>query len=223
VPTATSTQPSAPGRLVSNGPRDSGQVALTFDMGGRVDPALDIMNWLIANGVRATIFMTGSTAASPNTDAGRQVLDLIEANPDQFALGNHSYTHRRFTELTGAEIAEELERTEAAIAAVVDVDPRPLFRPPEGAQDASVVAAVAASGYTYTVMWDIDTIDWRPEAQDGPTAAEIVAKVESLLQGGSIVLMHLGGYNTFEALPGILAAVRARGLEPVTLTEMLGP
>ncbi len=34
--------------------------------------------------------------------------------------------------------------------------------------------------------------------------------------------MHLGGYNTLEALPGILATVAARGLEPVTLDEMLG-
>ena len=41
-------------------------------------------------------------------------------------------------------------------------------------------------------------------------------------QGGSIVLMHLGDWHTLEALPGILAAVQARGLRPVTLGEMFG-
>ena len=35
--------------------------------------------------------------------------------------------------------------------------------------------------------------------------------------------MHLGGYNTFDALPAILSGLRDKGLEPVTLGEMLGP
>ena len=34
-------------------------VALTFDMGGRMDPAVDIMNFLVDNEVCATIFATG--------------------------------------------------------------------------------------------------------------------------------------------------------------------
>ena len=34
--------------------------------------------------------------------------------------------------------------------------------------------------------------------------------------------MHLGGWNTLEALPGLLDAIGDLGLEPVTLTEMLG-
>jgi hypothetical protein len=49
-----------------------------------------------------------------------------------------------------------------------------------------------------------------------------VAKVEANARGGSIILMHLGGYHTLEALPGILAAVEAKGLQPATLGELLG-
>jgi peptidoglycan/xylan/chitin deacetylase (PgdA/CDA1 family) len=71
-------------------------------------------------------------------------------------------------------------------------------------------------------MWDIDTIDWRPVADGGPTAAQIVTKVVTNARGGSIVLMHLGGYHTFEALPQMVEGLRARGLEPVKLSEMLG-
>jgi peptidoglycan/xylan/chitin deacetylase (PgdA/CDA1 family) len=196
-------------------------IALTFDMGGRVDPALDIMNWLIANRVRATIFMTGAMAANQNTDAGRQVLRLVQDHPDLFILANHSYSHPDFRDLTAAQMADELARTEQAIAAVVDVSARPYFRPPFGGVNAAVVSGVAAAGYDRTIMWDIDTIDWRPPEDGGPTAADIVAKVTNNAQGGSIVLMHLGGYNTFEALPQMLANLRAKGLEPVTLAEML--
>ncbi len=39
-------------------------------------------------------------------------------------------------------------------------------------------------------------------------------------QGGSIVLMHLGGYETFEALPQIVAGLCAAGNAIVSLDEM---
>jgi hypothetical protein len=39
---------------------------------------------------------------------------------------------------------------------------------------------------------------------------------------GSIVLMHLGGFNTLDALPGMLTALGDKGLIPVTLEEMFG-
>lgn len=219
TPTRTSTPP-ATGRLYEHGARGSGQVALTFDMGGRVDPALDIMNWLIENEVHATIFMTGAMAESQNTDAGRQVLALVESHRALFDLGNHSYSHPDFRDLSVAQMREEVQRTEAAVSRTASVDMRPWFRPPFGGQDGDVVAGVAAAGYPATIMWDVDTIDWRPESDGGPTAADIVDKVVSRAQGGSIVLMHLGGYNTYEALPQVVAGLRAKGLEPVTLGEM---
>jgi peptidoglycan/xylan/chitin deacetylase (PgdA/CDA1 family) len=71
-------------------------------------------------------------------------------------------------------------------------------------------------------MWDVDTIDWRPTVDGGPTATDIVAKITAKAQGGSIVLMHLGGWHTLEALPAILASLEAKGLRPVTLGEMFG-
>jgi peptidoglycan/xylan/chitin deacetylase (PgdA/CDA1 family) len=87
----------------------------------------------------------------------------------------------------------------------------------------AVLAGVGAAGYGYTVTWDIDTIDWRPIANDppGPTAAQIVAKVVGNARGGSIVLMHLGGYETLEALPGVVTGLRNAGYDPVTLDEMI--
>jgi peptidoglycan-N-acetylglucosamine deacetylase len=199
-------------------------VALTFDMGGRVDDAVAIVTWLRDNRVPATIFITGSMVDNRYTDAGRQVLALIDANRDLFDLGNHSYSHPDFRELTAAQIADELARTEASIQRYTTVKPRPLFRPPFGAYDTRVLAAVGAAGYSRTIMWDVDTIDWRPPPPDGtgPTAGQMVAKVVGNAQNGSIVLMHLGGYETLEALPGMVAGLRDRGLTPVTLETMLG-
>jgi peptidoglycan/xylan/chitin deacetylase (PgdA/CDA1 family) len=209
---------------VRHGSRTGNDVALTFDMGGRVGDALAIVNWLVANDVRATVFMTGAMADNPNTDAGRKVLAIIDANPGLLTLGNHSYSHPDFRTLTASEMQDELRRTEAAIAPYCSQDPRPFFRPPYGGYDSDVLAAVGAAGYARTVLWDIDTIDWRPIDNDppGPTADEIVAKVLGNAQGGSIVLMHLGGYETYEALPGIVSGLRDAGFDLVSLDELLG-
>ncbi len=71
-------------------------------------------------------------------------------------------------------------------------------------------------------MWDIDSLDWKPESDGGPTTDDLTARVLARVQGGSIVLMHLGGYHTLEALPDIVAGLADRGFEPVTLTRLLG-
>ena len=224
TPTPTPVPPptAPPSVLTSHGSRASNDIALTFDMGGRVGDALAIVQWLIANDVHATIFMTGAMADNVNTDAGREVLAIIDDHPGALALGNHSYSHPDFRTLTAASMVSELRRTEAAIAPYCSQDPRPFFRPPYGGYDASVLAAVGSAGYGRTVTWDIDTIDWRPIVNDppGPTADEIVAKVLGNARGGSIVLSHLGGYETYAALPRVVVGLRAAGFDLVTLDEM---
>lgn len=213
----------APSTLLAHGPRTRARVALTFDMGGRVGDARAIVRWLIRHDVPATIFMTGAIIDSASTDAARRILLKIERHPDLLVLGSHSYTHRDFRRLSSAEIREELTRTEAAIARSSTLDPRPFFRPPYGGTNDDVLAEVGAAGYAYTVTWDVDTIDWRPVANDppGPTAGQIVAKVLRRARNGSIVLMHLGGYETLDALPAIVRGLRAAGYRLVTVERMV--
>jgi len=198
-------------------------VALTFDMGGRVGDSRAIVGWLVNHDVHASIFMTGAMADNPNTNAGRRVLRVVDANPELFTLGNHSYSHRDFRTLTRAAIRDELRRTQDAIAPYCSQRLRPFFRPPYGGINDRVLEAVGAVRYRYTVTWDIDTVDWRPVANDppGPTADQIVSTVLSRARGGSIVLMHLGGYETLEALPRVVDGLRGAGFELVTLDELI--
>jgi peptidoglycan/xylan/chitin deacetylase (PgdA/CDA1 family) len=220
IPPGPTQDPSGASVVLAHGSRDSNAVALTFDMGGRLDPALEIVDWLIEHDVRATIFPTGATGSG--TETGRAVLARIAAHPDLFAVGNHSWDHPDFTTLTPARMVDQLTRTEAAIGPLLGGSTKPFFRPPYGSQDAAVRAAVGGAGWSYTVMWDVDTIDWKPTTDGGPTADDIAAKVAARVRGGSIVLMHLGGYHTLEALPEIVTTLRSRGLEPVTLPELIG-
>jgi peptidoglycan/xylan/chitin deacetylase (PgdA/CDA1 family) len=222
-PTATpgsSPVAGGPSSVVSHGTRGTTQVALTFDMGGRLDPALDIVGWLIDHDVHATLFPTG--ASGTTTTTGRAALALAATRPDLFAIGNHSWDHPDFTTLSAAQMADQLRSTDDAIRDLIGTPTTPWFRPPYGAWTYDVRVGVGAAGWSRLVMWDVDTIDWKSTADGGPTADDIVTKVVAQAQGGSIVLMHLGGWHTLEALPDLIGGLQARGLTPVTLAEMQG-
>ena len=215
------TADASPSVLVRHGRRDVPTVALTFDFGGRIGDAASIVRWLTTNGVPATIFSTGVTASG--TPAGRRVLALAAQHPELFVVGNHSYDHPNFVRLTAAEIASELNRADKVIAQRTGSTTKPWFRPPYGRQNARVLADVGAAGWSRTVLWDVATDDYLPPSRSGPTPDQLVHEVLSRAQNGSIVIMHLGGYPTRDALPAIVAGFRAEGLTPVTLATLVGP
>jgi peptidoglycan/xylan/chitin deacetylase (PgdA/CDA1 family) len=84
-----------------------------------------------------------------------------------------------------------------------------------------VLQAAASAGYTKTFMWDIDTIDWKPIGEGGPTAQQIATKVVTTAEGGSNVLMHLGGYETLDALRIMVPGLRDRGFTLTSLSDLL--
>jgi peptidoglycan/xylan/chitin deacetylase (PgdA/CDA1 family) len=207
--------------VYSHGSRSDRKVALTFDMGDRLDGAREVVDWLTEGSVPATIFSAGETGTT--TPRGRTVLQLAAARPDLFDVGNLTWDAPVLTDLDAAAIADQLVRTEAAISTFAGITTKPWFRPPGGAWDDDVRLAVGGAGWAYLILWDVDARDSVATADGGPTALDIEATVTSRVQGGSIVLLHIGGWNTREALPGIVEALEAKGLEPVTLSELLVP
>jgi peptidoglycan/xylan/chitin deacetylase (PgdA/CDA1 family) len=208
-------------------------VALTFDMGGRMDPAVDIMNFLVANEVCTTIFATGVMS---QTAQGQQVMAIIEAHPDLFEIANHTMYHCDLVRGGGGSpttapcaggpfsadrIRGELADAEAILRAGTGQDPRPYWRPPYGSIGEDVINAAASAGYTKTFMWDIDTIDWKPVGDGGPTAEQIAAKVIGNAVNGSNVLFHLGGYETLDSLRLIIPGLRERGFLLTSLSDLL--
>jgi peptidoglycan/xylan/chitin deacetylase (PgdA/CDA1 family) len=210
------------------------EVALTFDMGGRLDPGIDILNFLIDNGVCATLFPTGAMA---QTLEGTRIMDIVKAHPELFEIGNHTMHHCDLVRggggspgtapcQTGGEPRADFIRAELTDAAAIlqelsGQDPRPYWRPPYGSLNAAVISAAASVGYTKTFMWDIDTIDWKPISQGGPNAQQIATKVITQAEGGSNVLMHLGGYETLDALRIMIPGLRERGFLLTSLSDLL--
>ncbi|HLE58334.1 MAG TPA: polysaccharide deacetylase family protein [Candidatus Limnocylindria bacterium] len=200
--------------VVSHGARDSGTVVLSFDMDGG-PRAPEIVRWLIDNRVPATLFIAGRWA---ETSIGIEVLGLAAQHPELLEVGSHSYGHADFTTLTAAQMIADLDRSRNAIAAAYGQPPRPWFRPPLGAVNSLVFVSAARAGFSLTVLWDTDPKDWSSRWTPATLAEEVVTTV----QGGSVVILHLSGSATPDALPMIVAGIRERGFELVNLGGLLG-
>ncbi|WP_214812650.1 LysM peptidoglycan-binding domain-containing protein [Exiguobacterium sp. s181] len=186
-------------------------VALTFDDGADGANTNKILDILAKNNVKATFFLTGSGANNHP-----QYIKNIAAKGHQ--LGNHSYTHPDFTKLTATQMKSELDRTEALIKSLTGKTTKPIFRAPFGAVNSTVLSGVGASGYGYTIQWNIDTVDWK-----GLTASQINTKVQTNIKPGSIVLMHTGAGapGTPLALPTMISQLKAKGYKFVTISQLL--
>lgn len=201
--------------VVRGGSPIGGGVALTFDMDGG-EPSLAIVQWLVEQRIPATFFISGGEL--DRSDVNRQALWLAASHPELFEIGNHTYSHLELTHLTDAQIATELARSAGRIAEITGTSPLPWLRPPYGTEDPRVVAAAAAAGYPLVVLWNVDPADWRT----GLSGAEVAAAVVGSSVPGSIVLLHLREWSTYEALPGIVAGLGANGLIPVRVGDFIG-
>ncbi len=215
----------------------SGRVALTFDMGGRMTPAVQILNLLVANRVCATIFPTGAISRTPE---GQAALAVVKAHPELFELGNHTMNHCDLvrggggapgatesalcrslgSSPTEAAVKKELTDGELWIDTYTGMTVQPFWRAPYGVHNLNVRTWAAEVGYTKHWKWDIDTIDWRPISQGGPTAQSMALKVVNGATSGSVVLLHLGGYETANALQAMIDGLRSRGYVLTTLSDM---
>jgi peptidoglycan/xylan/chitin deacetylase (PgdA/CDA1 family) len=223
----------APAGVYKRVPNAGKEVAITFDMGGRLDPALDILQFLMDNRVCATIFPTGDMS---KTATGQKVLAVIRAHPELFEVGNHTKDHCDLVHGGGgspttapcktdgrpstAFVQGQLTDAAATIEQYSGQAPVPYWRPPYGTYDQTLLNVAAGVGYTKTMLWDIDTIDWKPISDGGPTAQQIASKVVANAVNGSIVLDHLGGYETLDALRIMVPALRQRGFTLTSISDL---
>ncbi len=167
---------------------------------------------------------------------------MVKAHPELFELGNHTMNHCDLvrggggapgatesaycrslgTSPTEAQVKQELADGEHWISFYTGMTVQPFWRAPYGAHNLTVRTWAAEVGYTKHWKWDIDTIDWRPIAQGGPTARSMALKVVNGATAGSVVLLHLGGYETADALQAMIDGLRSRGFVLTTLSDMAG-
>lgn len=114
-------------------------------------------------------------------------------------------SHPELPLLCDAALAHEVGSVTALITTFSGGAPINVMRPPTASGICGWAAAAAAAGYPTLMLWDVDPRDW-----SGIAAATITARMLAAARDGSVVLLHAGPNRTPEALPSIIAGLRAR-------------
>jgi len=195
---------------VSRGDTTKRRIALTFDAGEDGGPAPAILDALKSAGLHCTFFLTGQFA-----DKYPDLVKRIAS--DGHELGNHSYTHPKFTTLMPEQVSSEISRTEERVKLLTGLSPRPYFRFPYGAGSDALVKQINGMGYI-GVLWTFDTLD-----SMGASSQTIIDRVAKYASPGAIVLMHCGFAEEAKALPSVIKELEGAGYQIVTLSEVLSP
>ncbi len=208
--------------VIRRGGETPGKIALTFDDGPSPDWTPKILDILKEKGVHATFFIIGENGAAHP----RLVQRILAEGHD---LGNHTFTHPNLGETPDSVAGVEINATQRLIEALTGRSTR-LFRPPyfgdaepTSAQEIAPMEVAEKLGYL-TVGLKIDPDDWQK-----PAADQIVERVLAQAtdpdpeKRGQIVLLHDAGgdrSSTVEALPKVIDALRAKGLEFATVSDL---
>src|SRR5215813_4047132 len=199
------------------------KLAITFDDGPDPRWTPKILDVLKEKQVPAAFFVIG-------LDASQWPQILKREYAEGHEIGNHTYTHPAFEEVSPTQLRWELNLTQRLIGSTIGVKSI-LFRPPYGidhqpeySEEVALLPVAQDMGYLI-VGQKIDPHDWRqPYGQQVP-AQEIVEGVLRQAANGNIILFHDGGGDrsqTIAALPQIIDQLRERGYDFVSVPELLG-
>ena len=194
-------------KVISGDPRLP-YVAITFDDGPHGDKTLRLLDVLKTLRVPATFFVVGMQARKYPGIIERIALEGHE-------VGNHTYHHYRLPLIPLEEVAQELNLCRDVLRSILGVRTR-LVRPPGGEYNIAVQRVIELNGYA-NILWSDDPADY----QLGRTPQQIERFVLRDVTPGGIILLHSGVAPTVEALPNMIARIRAKGLIPVTVSELV--
>lgn len=188
--------------------RDDKKMSFTMDCGSGSENLPYILDVLDEYGLKITFFVTGQFAKN-NPD---MVKEMVARGHE---IGNHSWSHPSFYDLTGEEMLSQLSRTSDLVEELTGQRPT-LFRPPEGNCNSKIRAIVNAAGYE-VIRWTHESYDARKEASE----ANSLKYSTKDISGGSIVLTHIDADCTVAVLKDILSWYRDNGFEVVKVSELL--
>ena len=184
------------------------RVAISFDAAWGNDDTETLIKILGEYKVPATFFVVGAWV-----DKYPESVEALSSAGHQ--IQNHSNTHPYMTQLSRAQMLDELNSCNEKIKKITGVTPN-LLRVPYGDYDNSVLEA-AESLKMYTIQWDVDSLDWK----DNATPESICQRVTSKVKNGSIVLFHNDADHTPAALPNILKTLKKDGYEFVFISDLI--
>ena len=165
-----------------------GTIVLTFDDQGTKAQVEAILDVLKEGQVQALFFPVGKWA-----EQNPELMERMEKEGHR--LGNHTYSHAHLIRLTADQVRWEIEHGTGS----------GLLRLPYAERNATVEQVAQELGYQI-YGWNVDPEDWR-----GVSAQVIVETVMRQVKPGAVIIMHLHGRNTAEALRQLIPRLREAG------------
>ncbi len=196
------------GKKISSVPVSGKYVALTFDDGPHPTYTPKILDILKKYNAKATFFVLGSRVKSHPSIVARTVSEGSE-------VGVHTWNHPSLVKCSYPTVRKEMEDSIHAIQAASNYTPRTM-RPPYGAINANLVNFFAHEYGMSTIMWSIDTNDWRK-----PGVQAVVNEAVNKARPGSIILVHDIHGSSYQAVEGIVSGLINRGFKLVTVSQLM--
>lgn len=192
--------------LLWDAPNKNDNVSLTFDDGPHPQYTQPILKMLRKAGVKATFFLSGT-----ETEKYPQLVREIINNGHE--IGNHNFSHRHIKRMGYKELSQEIQQTNRIIHDIAGISPR-FFRPPYGELNLQVLRCMFTKKMV-AVLWSVDSQD---SLYESPFRLRDQLKI---VQSGDIILLHTDYPHTAEALPGIIDDIKEKGLNFVSVSELM--
>ena len=187
--------------------REDKVISVTFDASWGGDKTIAILDLLDQYNAKATFFLVGIWV-----DKYPELVQEIAKRGHE--IGNHSDSHAHFTQISDAQIRQELKDCSDKIEDLTGTRPT-LFRPPYGDYNSKVITVVRDAGYE-AVQWSIDSLDWKNRG-----VSDLVKRATNNVQKGDIILFHNDSQYIVEALPAILQHYQAQGFTMIPAKDIL--
>ncbi|GFZ43042.1 Chitin deacetylase [Saitozyma sp. JCM 24511] len=134
---------------------------------------------------RATMFFIGSNIFGWPVQA-------IQAHKDGHEICVHTWSHQPMTTLTNEQAFAELYYTRKAIKDIIGVTPK-CWRPPQGDVD-NRIRLIAAGLNLTTIIWNLETDDWRAQAVNSTVSeADVDKNYQKIVDQGKNNFTNHGG------------------------------
>lgn len=200
-----------PDSIIRQARTSQGALGLFFNVDWGEKELAEILPILKVRGARVTFFVSGRWAEK-NPD----LLRRMAADGHEIASHGHDLAYGPKELASAGKLRGDIERSVTAIQRITNQ--RVLYWAPHMSEVSPEIVKTAAALQLRTVLYSIDTIDWREDA----TPQSVMGRVQKA-KAGDLILMH-PKQVTVSVLPTLLQSLQSKGLQSVTLSQLLsGP
>ncbi|BAR57100.1 putative polysaccharide deacetylase [Bradyrhizobium diazoefficiens] len=185
------------------------EVVLTFDDGPWPVNTPAVLKALADECTKGLFFSVGKHATY-HPEILRQVL------AQGHTVGTHTWSHVNLNskKMTEQQVKDEVEKGFSAVRFALGTNPAPFFRFPQLQHNPAMVSYFGTRNVAM-FSTDIDSFDFRKGATPEKIVETVMGRLDKL--GKGIILMHDFQKHTGEAMPALLARLKAGGYKIVQI------